>query len=648
MPSFQQNTIVIRKDVPFRVVRFAQEKMQLENLVTGEFSSHDPDELLEEYMAGSLYTGPKQKHAKPHGATPENSNWVPAQASETDRIDTRRRIEYVTTLERAGAFSEGKAHLREEIFKLSLARDEPRPPDVTTVYRWRKLYKAAQNDVRALISKTFVRGGKDKSRLDARIELIIEEKIDEVYLTTQRGSAEDVHDAVFLAIEKINATLPPTQHLKLPGLRTIQRRIAALPAYDVAVARYGVTEANRRFAPILGARRATRILEIVEVDHTPVDLLVVDDERKVIGRPSITVVLDRRSRMVLGYHLSLAGHRTEAVFEAIRHALLPKTYLKSRFSDLELNWPCHGWFECFLMDNGREFHADAVVDALHRLGIPTEYAASKSPNDKAHVERFLKTFNYLFVHKLPGTTLAKVSDRIGRKAEEEACLTLEELDSQIHIWITSVYHNRKHKGLGWRTPLEIWSEQTEVNPPQLKANAQDVEIEFSRVSSRTLHHYGIEINLCKYASVELSQLRALLPPKTKVDIKWPWNDLGHIWVWNPITEDYLQVPNVDPTYDGLTYDQAAEFNKHLQQDPNLQRVRANGREAMREIQSKAMQDKELKGRRRGSRLANHTSKDLHREPPANPVDEEDVPSLPAPSTEDSDLLEPFETEGGQE
>ena len=45
-----------------------------------------------------------------------------------------------------------------------------------------------------------------------------------------------------------------------------------------------------------------------------------------------------------------------------RHALLPKHYLKERYADLELSWPMYGWFERILMDNGREFHADAIAD----------------------------------------------------------------------------------------------------------------------------------------------------------------------------------------------------------------------------------------------------------------------------------------------
>jgi len=93
---------------------------------------------------------------------------------------------------------------------------------------------------------------------------------------------------------------------------------------------------------------------------------------------------------------------TPAVFEALRHAMLPKTYIKDLYPDLNLEWECYGWIERLLMDNGREFHALAVVDALLNLGIISEFSGSREPNDKPFIERFNRTFNYSFIHRLPG------------------------------------------------------------------------------------------------------------------------------------------------------------------------------------------------------------------------------------------------------
>ncbi|MCK7491579.1 MAG: hypothetical protein MZW92_07680 [Comamonadaceae bacterium] len=99
----------------------------------------------------------------------------------------------------------------------------------------------------------------------------------------------------------------------------------------------------------------------MEVDHTPVDLLVVDENRVVIGRPTFTVIFDRYSRRVPGYCLSLAGYGVAAVFSALRHAMLPKTYLSTQYAKHQLDWPCFGWMERLLLDNGTEFHTALAV-----------------------------------------------------------------------------------------------------------------------------------------------------------------------------------------------------------------------------------------------------------------------------------------------
>ena len=82
---------------------------------------------------------------------------------------------------------------------------------------------------------------------------------------------------------------------------------------------------------------------------------VVDDQGKVLGKPNLTLLLDRHSRCVLGWFLSLESRGVDTVFGAIRHALLPKTYISKRYPEIQGRWDCFGWFEKLLADNGSEF-----------------------------------------------------------------------------------------------------------------------------------------------------------------------------------------------------------------------------------------------------------------------------------------------------
>lgn len=641
MTTFVKNQEIFRGDIAYQVVRPVEDSaVQLENVATGELSIHQHSDLLEEYRRGYLRVALARQHErrKQHGKSEAPMDM--SHLKELAQMQTRRRVAYLIELEKKEAFGSTREHLCKAIAEVSVALGDPSPPHRTTVLRWHRRYVLARHDAHALFSRLDMRGGKDQSRLQPEVEAIIHEKIETVFLARKTGSAEEVHNAVFLELQKANTTRIETEWLRVPALRTIQRRIGQIGAYDRALARFGQKEAERRFLLRGPSRRVSRILELVEADHTPVDIVVADEDGVAIGRPVITVVFDRFSRCVLGFSLSLAGHGTHAVFEAIRHALLPKTYLRTRYPDLDLEWECHGWFEKFLMDNGREFHARAVVDALLSLGIASEYAASRDPDDKPFVERFLRTLNYSFIHRLPGTTLSNVHQRIGFKAEDEACITLEQLNRMIHTWILSVYHLRPHSGLNGRPPIEVWRESAEAFPPQLKYNADDLNIELAEFAESALQHYGIDLNTFRYASPALAQLYRLLPPKSKVQVKWPSFDVGYIWVWDPLEKTYIKADNTDESYSGLTLPQAKAVKAAIGKNPDYQQTRAEASAILREEAAEAEQSKELKTRKRAARMANKTAKNENREP-ASPR-----PEVARPQTEpeDSGPLEAFDME----
>lgn len=74
--------------------------------------------------------------------------------------------------------------------------------------------------------------------------------------------------------------------LQPPTRRTVQRRLDAMDAREVMKAREGAKAARQRFAPVTGRNRSERPLDVVQIDHTPADIILVDSfERKPIGRP---------------------------------------------------------------------------------------------------------------------------------------------------------------------------------------------------------------------------------------------------------------------------------------------------------------------------------------------------------------------------
>ena len=172
------------------------------------------------------------------------------------------------------------------------------------------------------------RGTRDGSLLlDPRIERIIEEQIERFWLKKEkpRFSAlmERVHDACHV------------EGLRAPHRKTIKRRVLDLNPLAAARRRgQGVLEAASTPSP--GQFVADRPNTIWQIDHTIVDIVVVDEQyRRPIGRPVLTIAIDVCTRMVAGFHLALEAPSSVSVGLCLLHAVYDKTaWLSERGIDL--------------------------------------------------------------------------------------------------------------------------------------------------------------------------------------------------------------------------------------------------------------------------------------------------------------------------
>lgn len=167
-------------------------------------------------------------------------------------------------------------------------------------------------------------GGRGKGRLAVTVERIVAEAIRDEYLTKQKKRAETVvravHDRCRLA-----GTKPPAAN-------TVRARVRRVRADLAARAREGAgSTAARRLAPAAGRTPpAGRPMAVLQIDHTPVDLIVVDETwRKPVGRPWLTLAIDVHSRCIAGLHLSFEAPSAVVAGLCLAHAVLDKaTYLR--------------------------------------------------------------------------------------------------------------------------------------------------------------------------------------------------------------------------------------------------------------------------------------------------------------------------------
>ena len=165
----------------------------------------------------------------------------------------------------------------------------------TSVYRWVTRYRRLGRDSHALLHKRRHRN----ICISARLLEIIEDAIDTIYLTRERKTLQDTLD---YALEQVRQENEKRQKrgvklLSAPGLRALNRVRGTIKAFDQYAARFGRQAALTKFRSVKGHVTTTRPLERAEIDHTPLDLFVVDDETWLpLGRPYLTVCIDDYTR----------------------------------------------------------------------------------------------------------------------------------------------------------------------------------------------------------------------------------------------------------------------------------------------------------------------------------------------------------------
>ncbi len=144
-----------------------------------------------------------------------------------------------------------------------------------------------------------------------------------------------------------------------------------------------------------------------------------------VGWSYLVSVIDCCTREIVGWNLSNRC-RTEDALAAIEQAVLERLPEGSREASLTLT-----------TDNGTQFTSTRFIETLARLGITHRRTAYHHPEGNSYIERFHRSLK-----------------------EEEVWTaeyrSLEEARTSIARWIKEYNHDRPHRGVGNRTPLEAF------------------------------------------------------------------------------------------------------------------------------------------------------------------------------------------------
>ena len=417
----------------------------------------------------------------------------------------------------------------------------------TTLYRWQERYKST-GTILGLISNK-VGAKKGNTRLNNEIEILIKRIIDNYYLTIQKPSVQSVVDKVLAECKKMNIIAPHSN--------TIRNRIESITEYEKLKKQGNRGIARTKYEPAPNKFEADYPLQLIEIDHTPCDIILVDDEHRLpIGRPWITVAIDIYSRMIVGYYLSMNAPSVTSVGMCVSNTILPKDTLLAKF-DVNSNWNVWGFPETIHVDNGADFRADAVKKAGLAHGINIEFRPVGRANFGGHIERVIGTLMHE-IHNLPGTTFSNIKQRGEYDSDANASMTFFEFEKWLVTFITKIYHKRVHNSLSL-TPEQQWEEglfgdENSIGFIQKPSSNSTIILDFLPIYERTIQKNGVNIDgLNYYEHVLRTKINQTENGKKKQFIfKRDPRDISYIWFYEESTKEYFKIPVANQNMPSMT------------------------------------------------------------------------------------------------
>ncbi|WP_325437447.1 DDE-type integrase/transposase/recombinase [Pseudomonas nitroreducens] len=327
--------------------------------------------------------------------------------------------------------------------------------------------------------------------------------------------------------------------LPSPCLSTIANRIKKLTPREALRMTHGAKGAADKLDLKPGRKIVSRPLEYVQMDHTKVDVLVVDEnDGSVLGRPWLTVLVDLYSRVILGYYLSMHSPNSSSVAAALTMACLPKREFMEHFQARDVIYPFYGKPETLGMDNAAEFTSSNFFQACEENNIKPENRVIGKKHYGGHVERLIGTMMNKYVHFLPGTTFSNTLERGDYDSEGKSVMTFRRLQQWFAMQVED-YHNERHSGLKRQRPANVWldyfkDELGEPTFPPVIVDKFRFRASFMLSDTRSISSKGIQLFNQFYSS---PGIRLYVGMK---DVKIKYDPYGVKKIWAVINGEYIE------------------------------------------------------------------------------------------------------------
>jgi len=510
-------------------------KLALEDCSTRRPSLFDKAELLKQLWSGRIELLNQRPAAPSEARTAAPSIQTLAGLKPAARQELERRMAYLKGLDQAHVSLGMRPQIGKVIDTVASRLGDARKPSTSAVMRWARQLRAAQGYAGAVVDKRATR--KAARRIAPAMEQIMEHALRQVYLTRARNSLVHTQAVIHAeAAKKVRAGQLAAEDARV-SLATLSRRVADVDRYRVVEARHGAARARMVCRSSMDGAAADYPLQRVEVDHTPLNWVVVCDRTGLpLGRPTLTALVDAFSNYVLGFYISFYGTGLTSVSGALRCAIQPKKDVTQGLS-LTHPWLAEGIPDRLMLDNGREFHSPVFQLMGWELGMDFTYCRVRTPWLKPHVERFFSTLDTLTLAK--GRIHKRIANVIETDPVEGAAVMFSDFVKGIVQFVVDVHPFQINQRKLAR-PYDLFVEGMERRPPvHFPRDIEALRMVAAVSTTRLVGPGGVELKGLPYGGPELLAIRKRHGENVRALVKWDPDDIGQIWVQDPSTKEWV-------------------------------------------------------------------------------------------------------------
>lgn len=305
--------------------------------------------------------------------------------------------------------------------------------------------------------------------VDASIEKMFRLVLDRYYVNDKGHSLPYAHRRFIDMFEAANPNVQPEDYPTITQLRYFYHR--EYENADRIRLRANKISYQKDIRPLIGTATAGVVGpgSRYEIDATIADVYLLSaDRQRVIGRPTLYVVVDVFSRMVTGFYIGLENPSYVTAMSALATSMSDKSELCARYG-AEITpeqWPTVGVPDAILADRG-ELLGHQIESLEKAFGVRIETTPPYRGDAKGIVERYFRTLQAEFKPFTPGVvTGTKVRKQGGKDYRLDATLTLDDFTQ---IMVASILHRNQYAVLSKYdrdpempndmalTPLNIWN-----------------------------------------------------------------------------------------------------------------------------------------------------------------------------------------------